>query len=290
MRLQLLSDLHLEADPFFEAVPAPLADLLVLAGDIGSYQNGSHLANLGDETFGLERFSPLKNWPVPVVYIPGNHEFDGLDFDHTTTRLRQICADLGIVWLERQVLTAAELLDKPKDPLLQKIRLVGTTLWADFDALGPQPGTARAAAPTALADQLESRRKAYSAANWYLSKVQTMRWGQVWLAEQMREEALSCQAWLRNALATPFDGKTVVITHFAPSLQSADPRYGQTPGTAGFCNSLDELLPQADLWLHGHLHCPSNYQAGRCRVVANPLGYAKKKEQSGFLPQCVVEV
>ena len=120
--------------------------------------------------------------------------------------------------------------------------------------------------------------------------VQTLRWGQVWLAEQMREEALSCQAWLRNALATPFDGKTVVITHFAPSLQSADPRYGQTPGTAGFCNSLDELLPQADLWLHGHLHCPSNYQAGRCRVVANPLGYAKKKEQSGFLPQCVVEV
>ena len=290
MRLQLLSDLHLETDPFFEAVPAPDADLLVLAGDIGSYQNGSRLATLGDSTFGLARFSPLKNWPVPVVYIPGNHEFDGLDFDHTYAQLRQICTDLGIVWLERQSLTGAEILVKLQETALSEIRFLGTTLWADFDALGPQPGTARAAAPGALADQLECRRKAYSAANWYLNKVQTTRKGQVWLAEQMREEALNCQAWLRNELAKPFAGKTVVITHFAPSLRSGDPRYGQTPGTAGFCNSLDDLLPQADLWLHGHLHSPSDYQAGRCRVVANPLGYAKKKEQGGFLPQCVVDV
>ena len=294
MRLQLLSDLHLETDPFFEATPAPEADLLVLAGDIGSYQKGSKLADLGDATFGLERFSPYKNWPVPVVYIPGNHEFDGLDFDSTYTHLQQICADLGIVWLERQVLTAAEILGKtPGNGSAWgqgQIRFIGTTLWADFDALGPQPGTARAAAPGALADQLECRRKAYSAANWYLSKVQTRRQGQIWLAEQIREEALSCQTWLYGALATPFDGKTVVITHFAPSLRSADPRYGQTPGTAGFCNSLDELLPQADLWLHGHLHSPSDYQADRCRVVANPLGYAKKKEQGGFLQHCVVEV
>jgi hypothetical protein len=38
MRLQLLSDLHLEANPHCVIEPAPGADLLVLAGDIGSYQ------------------------------------------------------------------------------------------------------------------------------------------------------------------------------------------------------------------------------------------------------------
>jgi hypothetical protein len=68
-------------------------------------------------------------------------------------------------------------------------------------------------------------------------------------------------------LAKPFDGGTVVITHFAPSLKSADPRYGPTPGTAGFCNNLDHLLPQAQLWLHGHLHAPSDYLAAGCHVV-----------------------
>ena len=38
MKLQLLSDLHLEANPDFVPTPAPGADLLVLAGDVGSYQ------------------------------------------------------------------------------------------------------------------------------------------------------------------------------------------------------------------------------------------------------------
>ena len=72
-----------------------------------------------------------------------------------------------------------------------------------------------------------------------------------------------------------------------------------TPGTAGFCNAMDELLPRARLWLHGHLHAPSDYlaqgvhgdgRAWHCRVVANPLGYARKGEQDAFLPQCVLTV
>jgi len=72
------------------------------------------------------------------------------------------------------------------------------------------------------------------------------------------------------------------VTHFAPSLMSADPRYGLAPGTAGFCNALDDLLPSARLWLHGHLHSPSNYVQHGCRVIANPLGYARKNEQTLF--------
>ena len=98
----------------------------------------------------------------------------------------------------------------------------------------------------------------------------------------MRGQGLQSQAWLRAALAQPFNGPTVGVTHFAPSLRSADPRYGLTPGTAGFCNSLDELLPLATLWLHGHLHCPNDYVRHGCRVVANPLGYARKGEQAAF--------
>jgi hypothetical protein len=46
------------------------------------------------------------------------------------------------------------------------------------------------------------------------------------------------------------------------------------------------LLPQAQLWLHGHLHCASDYTHHGCRVVANPLGYASKNEQVQFKAQC----
>ena len=128
MKIQLLSDLHLESNPDFIPSPAPAADVLVLAGDIGSYQAGSALANTGDSDFGLARFSPLHGWPTPVLFVPGNHEYDGLDFDEAHTRLRQTCERLGITWLEREVLQ------------LGGVRFVGTTLWTDFDALGPLAG------------------------------------------------------------------------------------------------------------------------------------------------------
>ena len=51
MRLQLLSDLHLETE-VFEPRPAPGAELLVLAGDIDSIWRE------------LDRFG---GWPVPVL-------------------------------------------------------------------------------------------------------------------------------------------------------------------------------------------------------------------------------
>lgn len=269
MRLQLMSDLHLERYPDFQPKAAPGADVLILAGDIGSYQTGSRLA---DEDFGLARFSTLAPnalWKH-VLFVPGNHEFDGLEFDDTCVRLQAACQRHGITWLEREVIT------------LGQVRFVGTTLWSDFDALVDLQ------AP--LTKQLQVRDKAYRAANFYLRKNTTLKQGEPVLAEAIRDMSLDCQAWLRQALSEPFEGSTVVVTHFAPTLQSADPRYGLMPGTAGFCNSHDALLPQAQVWMHGHLHCAHDYQHRGCRVVANPRGYASKGEQAAFRDEFVIEV
>ena len=284
VNLQLLSDLHLESNPHFRARPAPGADVLVLAGNIGSYQGGSQLSRLGVADFGLQQFSPLPvaaggaAWPTPVLFVPGNHEYDGLDFDEAHARLQETCARLGLIWLERQTV------------VLSGVRFVGCTLWTDFDALSTDAARGQPDSATTLGHQLKAREKAYRAANYYLKKNHSLRGGEPLLAEALREEGLASQAWLRQALAVPFDGPTVVVTHFAPSLHSADPRYGLSPGTAGFCNALDELLPLADVWLHGHLHCPQNYVRGGCRVVANPLGYARKGEQAAFQADACVPV
>ena len=284
MRIQLLSDLHLETHPHFKPEPAPGADVLVLAGDIGSYQYGSLLQGAD---FGLERFSPRHGWPTPVLYLPGNHEYDALDIDEAHARLRETCERLGITWLEREVVMMAR---PARDPGPSPVRFVGTTLWSDFEALVPRSGP--------LAAQLKARDKAFRAANFYLRTTGSTRHGKPWLADAVREQSLISQDWLSKTLAEPFDGTTVAVTHFAPSLKSADPRYGMTPGTAGFCNALDDLLPFADVWLHGHLHAPSDYTvagerggaATRCRVVANPLGYARKGEQVHFRPRGCIEV
>jgi hypothetical protein len=219
-----------------------------------------------------------------VLFTPGNHEYDAQDFDTAHTRLRETCERLGLHWLERETV------------VISGVRFVGTTLWTDFDALGPS-ACAVGAASTAvnphvnhLAQQLKARERAFRAANYYLKKTQTTRNGAPLLADGVRQLGLECQHWLRNALTTPFEGATVAITHFAPSLRSADPRYGRNPGTAGFCNALDDFLPLAKLWLHGHLHAPSDYIEHGCRVVANPLGYARKNEQAAFQAAFLIEI
>jgi len=273
MKLQLLSDLHLETDASFAATPAAGADLLVLAGDIGSYQKRRDGLVMDEPDWGLRRFSPLPQhggWPTPVLFVPGNHEYDNLDWDEAHADLRRACDRLGIAWLEREKLQ------------IDGVRFIGTTLWSDYDALAP--------AGTTETERLRLREKAFRAANFYLHKMAGLRGGALFDAAAMRELALECQDWLREALAQPHDGPTVVVTHFAPTLHSADPRYGLAPGTAGFCNALDDLLPLTDLWLHGHLHCATDVQVGRCRIVANPLGYARKGEQDDFRPTLTVNV
>ena len=120
MRLQLLSDLHLETEAFTPQ-PAPDAELLVLAGDI-------------DATWtALERFA---GWPVPVLMVAGNHEFDGRDLHADAPALRARCAAYGIRLLERERLLFTSASG-------HVVRFVGTVRWSDFDTFGAAGARAR---------------------------------------------------------------------------------------------------------------------------------------------------
>ena len=256
MRLQLLSDLHLESETY-EPVPAPGAELLVLAGDIDSSWRA------------LERF---RDWPQPVVFVAGNHEFDGRDLDEAWPALRDRCESLSIRLLERESLVLAGADGR-------RIRFVGTIRWSDFDLFG----AAR-------------RAKAIRAATYFMALMDARRGDQPFDAAAVRTEALDCRAWLEAELmrVSPDWDATVVVTHFAPSARSADPRYGLQSGTASFCNADDDLLVRADLWLHGHLHCALDYRVSRpggaTRVVSNARGLAAKGEGALHRPQLVIEV
>jgi hypothetical protein len=258
MRLQLLSDLHLESETF-EPRPAPGADVLILAGDIDSRWDG------------LGRFA---GWPVPVLFVAGNHEFDGRDLDDAWPALRERCASFGITMLEREALVLS-------DSGGRRVRFVGTIRWSDFDLFGPS-----------------RRAKAERAAGYFMRLMNATRKGAQFDVQAIREEALACRAWLESSLGEAAGGRwdaTVVITHFAPSLLSADPRYGTQSATASFCNADDDLLPLAQAWLHGHLHCRHDYRVedatGRCtRVVSQARGLADKGEPVGFDPMKLIEV
>jgi hypothetical protein len=258
VKIQLLSDLHLETE-VFEPVPHPQADLLVLAGDIDS------------EWAALDRFA---GWPVPVLFVAGNHEFDDRELDQAWPALRERCAALGMTLLECE----ACVLDAPDG---RRIRFLGTVRWCDFEVFGPA--------------RFQS---ALRAGSYFQRVMAATRGGLPFDAAAVRVEALACRAWLAAALAEPAQGRwdaTVAITHFAPSLASADPRYGHQNGTASFCNADDDLLPGAALWLHGHLHCRHDYVRrhadGRStRVVSQARGLATKGEHEGYDPAKLIEL
>ncbi len=252
MRIQLLSDLHLESEAF-DPQPAPGAELLVLAGDI-------------DATWqGLARFA---GWPVPVLMVAGNHEFDGRDLKHDWPALRELCATHGIRLLQRESVVLHSAAG-------ERVRFVACVRWSDFDTFG----AAR-------------RERAERAAAYFLQLMQGRVDGAVLDVAALRREGLACRRWLAAELKAPSNGcwqRTVVITHFAPSLRSADPRYGLRAGTASFCNADDDLIPLADLWLHGHLHCRHDYAVERAdaaptRVVCQAAGLRSKGESAGFDP------
>jgi len=82
----------------------------------------------------------------------------------------------------------------------------------------------------------------------------------------------------------PFAGKTVVVTHHAPSARSVHPREQKNPLLPGFASNLEYLVSEADVWIHGHLHNSSDYFLGGCRVVCNPRGYPGWNRQHPKLP------
>lgn len=251
MRIQILSDLHLETEAFTPE-PAPGAELLVLAGDV-------------DSTWaGLAHF---ERWPVPVLFVPGNHEFDGREWLEAWPALRARCGQLGVRLLECEsaIIAGAD---------GRRIRFVGTTRWCDFDLFGAA-----------------HRNKAVRAASYFVKVMRATRRGRLFDPDAVREEALACRAWLADELARAPSADeawdaTVAITHYGPSLRSADPRYGKQPGTASFCNADDDLIPLANVWIHGHLHCRHDYRVehafGITRVVSNARGHGYKDESVGY--------
>ena len=264
MKLQVVSDLHLECykDPtFIDIQPAVDADVLVLAGDIGLRATAS------------DRF---KDWPVPVVYVHGNHElYGGNDYGRTVIELREACAGTQIHFLEPDAL----ILDGFPD-----VRIFGTCLWTDYLLFGrPQQAACMAQCNEAMADH---------------SKIRSQ--GRAFMAKDAMHRHVKAKRWLQGQLDVQTANKpdtravkAVVITHHGCHWNSVAPRWRTSLVTAGFTSDSTSLLGQADLWIHGHTHDSFDYQVDGCRVVVNPRGYPHHGggyENRKFNPEMVIQL
>ena len=265
MRVQVASDLHLEflESRFhgFRVVEPTKADVLLLAGDIHS---GNRV---------LEAFS---DWPIPVVAIRGNHEHYGSVLEDVISGDTKPTAagSVRIVECERLELGPA--------------RLLACTLWTDYALYGNVP----AAMDTADRLLLDHRR----------IRTRTPDGGEGrFTPDHARIRNADAVDWLSRELSRSHPGPTIVCTHHAPHQGSIDERYRDHPSNPAFVSDLSHLMPQVDLWIHGHVHASFDYRVGRTRVVANPRGYALNKqlvtnpaalrwENPRFDPSLVIEI
>jgi Icc-related predicted phosphoesterase len=109
MKIQVLSDLHLEFDEFnFEDAGA---DIVILAGDIHIKDKGVAWA-----------INNIRN--TPVLYVLGNHEFYGKAYPKHIYHLKNQAKGTNIHILEKDSYS------------INGVNFLGCTLWTDFELFG----------------------------------------------------------------------------------------------------------------------------------------------------------
>lgn len=284
IRINPVSDLHddIESNEINDWPTVVDADVIVVAGD--AMAPGSHALRL------VRRLYP--DTSTPLIYVPGNHDFysEGnpkkvrLDHSKRTTweaervRMRKIASELGIILLDDDVVE------------IGGTRFIGSTLWTSFDARPAHVMFGEAVM------EAKKRMNDYS-----LIKVGRGRSKDKLRPGDTVDAHKQSVAFIEQALAEPFDGATVVVTHACPSFRSLadwDPEQPHAFGHLDWCyaSNLEHLMTgdaAPELWLHGHVHANRDYQVGDTHVVCNPRGYPGPRgtrENPAFDPGLVIEV
>jgi Icc-related predicted phosphoesterase len=214
---------------------------------------------------------------IPVVYVPGNHEFYGHRRPQMLQRMREVAAGTNVHLLDRDAV------------VIDGVRFLGATLWTDYKLQGER-------------HQDRSMREA----RLYLNDHSVITEHDPLLtqlagfmpAHALREHEASV-AWLREQMATPFAGKTVVVSHHGPNEQSVAARFREDELSPAYSSKLPhDLFDVPALWCHGHVHDSFAYEIGSCLVVTNPRGYPIDRrgsykagfENLHYLEDLVVEI
>ena len=267
MRIFPISDLHLERRRLDHvAPPRGDFDVMVCAGDL--YE--------GHPERGLAAVLALAGGR-PVVLVPGNHEHYAPTGDARTAPELLAALAAEVVRLNAGG-ARIHLLQHGAACLLDGVRFVGATLWSDWSLAGrwlAADATDRPADPVAYAaarmtDPITGSRE-------YRGSIRKDD-GTAWHPADAMAAHASERAELLAALAQPFDGPTVAVTHHPPSPRAAD-AFRDAPGVPWWVpafyattvlDSLDDV-GRPDLWVSGHFHAGHDLTIGRCRWVANPV-------------------
>lgn len=255
MRIQYLSDLHLESCAF-TLKPRADADVIVLAGDIASAKHTTRFEKLLIETMGK-----------PTIVLYGNHEFYGSRIEDVKKEREAICKRYPNV----------HVLDN-SSVLIKGVLFVGTTLWSDFmlpfNFRGKYESNQYLAFEIALQGIADFQRIAHNGIMFRPDMAASMH-------AEARQAIWSCK---HSGLPT------VVCTHFLPSPLSIDPQFKDSMLNSYFASNCEDLMGlNVKAWIHGHTHASCGYRVNGTLVACNPRGY-KNGENPKFDSQAVIDI
>ena len=263
MKIQVVSDLHLEVKPFSLFIK-PEAEVLVLAGDIVALENRCmkmyHLENI------------INKVEIPIVYVTGNHEYYGFgQVKLTNSILKTLEAKYphfhfldNEVWVHKDV------------------EFIGSTLWSNFD-LAQDKMMFCAGVETAINDF-----------NLILSDTV----GRL-TARDVIGYNMAARQFIDKAVMKPTGLKKCVVTHFIPTEQGIAEQWKNSSLNPYFACNCEQLMPGVHTWIFGHTHSSFDFQLTKvhssghvlvnCHMVCNPRGYSIENK-GGFDSQKIIDV
>lgn len=266
MRIALVSDLHLEilnrgCPPGVDQWSVQAADVL----DLDAVANADVAVFAGDIDASKKLGASIRHLRPsgPVVAIAGNHEHYGRPIRSSLIDCRVTCEEHDVHFLEQDTVT------------IDDVRFVGCTLWTDY-AFYDDPWEGMRHAAMGVRDHRQIR---------------AGDGDERFTPQRARDIHLASRRWLVGELAQPFDGKTVVVTHHAPTALSVHERFHGDEINGSFVSHLEPMIREyaPDFWLHGHVHDAVHAEVGTTTVIANPRGYPGETGQNGYRPNLIID-
>ena len=196
-----------------------------------------------------------------VIYVLGNHEFYRGDLIELRQSIAQLAHGTNVHVLENSAVEIAG------------YSFLGCTLWTDFSLRG------NAERSMAKAEELLNDFRLISIGRQRLRArdVARLHW--------------ESDTWLLGELPKHNRGRTVVVTHYAPSSRCQASGHVGSPLSPAFIANLGQLVASSGvpLWIHGHTHFNVDFTLDKTRVLSNQRGYPSER-CPGFNPSLVVEI
>ncbi len=263
IKIGIVSDLHTEfwnsyhAERIGTRVQDQLkeAELILVAGDNGN--SGTFDATEPYQGIGIKIISLL--FPnKPVCVIAGNHDHYGSSYDETIRGMRWSAENTSnVTFLNRDVYVHG------------KIRVLGCTLWTDYDFFGTRElsmmraGLKRfSGARYADFDNI-FKTEGYPPIPGYVTPQTLLEWH------------LTDKEWLLGELDKPFDGATIVMVHHCPVSFGMSPKYVNDDLNPCFASRLENVLldKKPDIVVWGHTHHSVDMTIDNTRFISSQVGY-----------------